>query len=1137
MSFISELVASNGTTRTQEKEVNVAAPSNNSDSETSDPAEPEKENTKLISIKELVARNTSRDRPALVVMDQRAETSNSNSSKRQQLLDLLHKKVGDAAPANDSNTATPSSTAPSSPLSSPQMSTEPSSARNTLNDRLMKRQLSHKPASATTEPKHISPKAARTKKRPENPALQALLAQRSGSVSTSSSTANESKKHAIAELLAKRVAPHLTPEQDTIVPASDARKSALADMLAKRNGGNSAGGSMNDDKNRALADMLSKRQGKPSKPAAAAAQSTSDPKANALAKMLVKRGKATTTPVPTEAPRNPVADMFAKRAAASVPSSRGDARSNGLAEMLAKRNGNATSTKKPVSNPLEEMLAKRNDSATPKRTTNPLEEMLTKRHVDATAAEPEPSTDSTSDKPNEQAAAPEEDEHFDTPLRDHPKYATYFKMLKIGQPPEVVRHRMRREGVDIAILDWDPSKPLPKETVAKSDVDDQDPEYLAALKKYNENMPKYQQMLKMGLPRGAVEHKMQMQGVDLTWLDGPPQPKKKAPTGPTEAEITAHREKYHQYFQMLKMGLPRGAVEHKMRMAGVDPRELDGPIVAGTAPASATGTALRGLPPAPSIKNANSIRKKLHWEVKRQESRNSQRESLWNLTLDEDSTLSQVRISQESKAMLEKLFVKDMTVKATETTAPTTGTNGKKPAKKQVMYLIDMKKSQNISITLARIKLSFAELKREILALNPTVLSTAQLQSLMDMWPDQTEQVAIDNFHGEESTIGAAEKFLVEVRNIPRFKEKLGCLVFKQEFPTRVHEIRESINLVIRGVNQVCCSSALQQLFIYILRTGNLLNFGTDDASAVSVGGFSLNSLVKLSQTKAFTGGLTFLQYIVQCIERDIPQLARFPQQINLIQKCSKVSIASLFSEKRALEEGLKSLTHEAKAVVPAERDADAELGASILKHFATEVEMELDALQALLDQMMDCKTRFLEYFEEEETSEELDMLLSHIASFTLDFERKHSKHLEQLDKVRLQAQQKQEQEAKKQKLQHAKASRNSLHENPLRHQHRSNQHGHHHSHGHGHHPNGHGHPFTVALKHTTKSGETQGKPESQENQDPKSNTNYFPQFVVDRLKKQPSSTSETPPAALTRSNSAMRSVSMDSEKAATHAV
>lgn len=65
----------------------------------------------------------------------------------------------------------------------------------------------------------------------------------------------------------------------------------------------------------------------------------------------------------------------------------------------------------------------------------------------------------------------------------------------------------------------------------------------------------------------------------------------------------------------------------------------------------------------------------------------------------------------------------------------------------------------------------------------------------------------------------------------------------------------------------MCESHALRQLFIYILQIGNFLNFGTEGVQTTSVGGFSLNSLVKLSQTKAFVGGITFLHYVVQSIE------------------------------------------------------------------------------------------------------------------------------------------------------------------------------------------------------------------------------------------------------------------------------
>ncbi|GLE08468.1 hypothetical protein PINS_up019651 [Pythium insidiosum] len=925
---------------------------------------------KLISIRELLEQRNGRKRPDVVMRS----PNNDGDSREQLIRDLLAKR----------GSLTMSSTTPEVDSNAPIT-----------------------PNEDTPQPK----------KRLDNSALSALLAQRAGSTQTSNQTVEVS-------------APTSRPERQRDT-------TALSAMLSQRS-------------NQTLAEQ----------------SVTNDP---------VK-------------PRNAVADMLSRRAAATSQVS--SATSHPVAAMLAKRTA-----------PTE----------LPARPANPIAEMLAKRQSAAEKSIPESKETENPQEPG--------DEYENVALREHPKYGSYFKMLKIGHPPEVVKHRMRKEGVDPFILDCDPSKPLPKTPVPSGpsiEVTQEDKEFQAALKLYNEKMPRFQQMMKMGLPRGAVEHKMRMEGVDVAWLDAPPQRAVKTqPSGPTEAEIAAHRQKYAQYFQMLKMGLPRGAVEHKMRMSGVDPRELDGPFVSSSGP---SGQSDGRKAPAP-VKRANSIRKKLHWEVKRQESRTMSRESLWNCSISED-TVSQVRISEASRKLLEELFVKEVT-NSKASAAKGAGKGGAKgrggwgTAQKQVMYLIDMKKSQNIAITLARIKLSYPELKREILALNPTVLSTAQLQALMDMWPDQQEQVAIDNFHGDDSMIGAAEKFLVETRNIPRFREKLGCLVFKQEFPNRVHELRESINLVIRGVNQVCCSTALRQLFIYILQTGNLLNFGGDEDRAAGVAGFSLNSLVKLSQTKAFVGGITFLQYVVQSIDRDIPQLARFPRQINLIHKCSKVSISSMFAEKRALEEGLKSLHHEAQAVIPAEGDADAELAATILKHFAMEVEREVEALEVLLDQLIDSKERFLEYFEEEETSEELDVLLSHISNFTAEFEREHDKYMETKKKKELQEMK--EHQEKQHKHTHAKPHRQH-HENPLHahHQHRPTHPPTHHPHRHLHHANegSSGDHDTDPKRDARVPVSKAAQVQQHHSTTGRSDQRYLPQFIAGRLKKHKAGDSDVGSAA-----------------------
>lgn len=50
---------------------------------------------------------------------------------------------------------------------------------------------------------------------------------------------------------------------------------------------------------------------------------------------------------------------------------------------------------------------------------------------------------------------------------DHPVYGTYFRMLKKRVPKPAVQHKMRMNGLDPDILDWDASKPLPS---AQSDT-------------------------------------------------------------------------------------------------------------------------------------------------------------------------------------------------------------------------------------------------------------------------------------------------------------------------------------------------------------------------------------------------------------------------------------------------------------------------------------------------------------------------------------------------------------------------------------------------------------------------------------------------------------------------------------------
>lgn len=58
---------------------------------------------------------------------------------------------------------------------------------------------------------------------------------------------------------------------------------------------------------------------------------------------------------------------------------------------------------------------------------------------------------------------PLQDDVKKIPIKDHPKYAKYFQMLKVGLPKEIVRKKMMQEGgVNPDYIDKDPEELIPE---------------------------------------------------------------------------------------------------------------------------------------------------------------------------------------------------------------------------------------------------------------------------------------------------------------------------------------------------------------------------------------------------------------------------------------------------------------------------------------------------------------------------------------------------------------------------------------------------------------------------------------------------------------------------------------------------
>lgn len=119
------------------------------------------------------------------------------------------------------------------------------------------------------------------------------------------------------------------------------------------------------------------------------------------------------------------------------------------------------------------------------------------------------------------------EDSFNGPARDHPKLARFFRMLKMRVPMGAVEAKMRAEGIDVALADLDPDKPVPAGTFKAAKADDDSrakastEDLTVVLSKHSSYGPFFQR-LAAGEPREVVAEAMQGANVIPDVLDCDP---------------------------------------------------------------------------------------------------------------------------------------------------------------------------------------------------------------------------------------------------------------------------------------------------------------------------------------------------------------------------------------------------------------------------------------------------------------------------------------------------------------------------------------------------------------------------------------------------------------------------------------
>ncbi|XP_019170578.1 PREDICTED: formin-like protein 18 [Ipomoea nil] len=409
------------------------------------------------------------------------------------------------------------------------------------------------------------------------------------------------------------------------------------------------------------------------------------------------------------------------------------------------------------------------------------------------------------------------------------------------------------------------------------------------------------------------------------------------------------------------------------------------PMPPGPPPPSIPPPGMKGIQLfSRAISSINSQTKKLkplHWlKISR-----AVQGSLWAETQKSESAKApEIDISE-----LESLFSVPNSDKAKRKGNSKTSL-GAKPDKVQ---LIDHRRAYNCEIMLTKVKVPLRDLLSSVLALEDSAIDADQVESMIKFCPTKEEMEMLKGYKGPKDNLGRCEQFFLELMQVPRTQSKLRVFSFKLQFQSQVSDVRKSLNTVNSAADQIRGSAKLKRIMQTILSLGNALNQGTARGSAV---GFRLDSLLKLTETRARNNKMTLMHYLCKVLSAKMPELLDFSKDLSSLEPSSKIQIKFLAEEMQAISKGLEKVIQELSM---SESDGQvSENFCKALKEFLCYAEGEVRSLALLYSGVGRNVDALILYFGEDPARCPFEQVITTLLNFVKMFNQAHEencKHLE----------------------------------------------------------------------------------------------------------------------------------------------
>uniref|UniRef100_A0A671DLE2 Diaphanous related formin 3 n=1 Tax=Rhinolophus ferrumequinum TaxID=59479 RepID=A0A671DLE2_RHIFE len=242
----------------------------------------------------------------------------------------------------------------------------------------------------------------------------------------------------------------------------------------------------------------------------------------------------------------------------------------------------------------------------------------------------------------------------------------------------------------------------------------------------------------------------------------------------------------------------------------------------------------------------------------------------------------------------------------------------KKALKKKIKELkfLDSKIAQNLSIFLSSFRVPYEEIKMMILEVDETQLAESMIQNLIKHLPDQEQLNSLSQFKSDYNNLCEPEQFAVVMSNVKSLRPRLSAILFKLQFEEQVNNIKPDIMAVSTACEEIKKSRSFSKLLELVLLMGNYMNAGSRNAQTF---GFNLSSLCKLKDTKSADQKITLLHFLVEICEEKYPDILNFVDDLEHLDKASKVSVETLEKNLKQMGRQLQQLEKNLETFPPPE--------------------------------------------------------------------------------------------------------------------------------------------------------------------------------------------------------------------------